>query len=347
MARICTWMLNNTDEQLQTRIDNSIHFNQTYWVERITETLKFKKVRDMGLLNPKKMYDYYKNKFDTTKPIRGRAVECRPIGDRRRDWEKIEMRGDAVACVLYDTDVVTYYPDGRVALRADKWPTPSTADFMWTHSPFSVYKKNKKLWASCDGIQYPIPAEGALEFQIKDDKWAPTQEVVIKKSVIDRKKSKDVYAPMQPFIEHVRVMLMMSDGWIMHDTLKALAVDVKTSYYDKSYVFDIPAEVIEQMGWGFNSRPNVYNYITTCPAEKYTELFLQMTQHNRRWAEESRITSKEEIIYKGHRAEVNNRDFKFSFKAFKAAMYSLARVAMDVEKVIEVQPGQRAMTNVK
>ena len=34
-------------------------------------------------------YTHYKNLWESVKPIRGRSVEVRPIGERRRDWEQI------------------------------------------------------------------------------------------------------------------------------------------------------------------------------------------------------------------------------------------------------------------
>jgi len=39
----------------------------------------------------KNYYEQYKNLHDSIIPIRGRAVEARPICERRRDWELIEM----------------------------------------------------------------------------------------------------------------------------------------------------------------------------------------------------------------------------------------------------------------
>ena len=295
----------------------------------------------VGLLNPNKMYAYYKNLHDKTKPIRGRAVECRPIGDRRRDWEQIRMVDESVACRLYDTDVVTYHPDGRVTLRCDSWATPTTADFIWTHSPFKAYKANRKIWVDVNNIQYPIPNKGEIEFHIVEGKWEPTKPVVVEKKVIDRKKSKEAYAPLQKFIEHIRVMLTMSDGWIMDATMQELSTELKTGYYDYKYNFDVPDTVKR------GSNATLYQYIATCPEEKYTELFLQLTQYNRNWVDDSRVARTITAEQGGHSYEVRLRDAQYNFKRIKDYLYRIARETTDVNKVVTVEPSHRAMTNVK
>ena len=37
-------------------------------------------------------YKHFQERYDNTKPIRGRAVECRPIARRARDWEQVVKR---------------------------------------------------------------------------------------------------------------------------------------------------------------------------------------------------------------------------------------------------------------
>jgi hypothetical protein len=114
-------------------------------------------------------YEYYKAKYEKTKPIRGRNNDVRPLDNSRRyrDWEriaKVDVNGQEVyACQLYDTDVVRYYPDGSIGLSIDTWATPSTADFMHCHSPFYACKKYNQIWVYPRGHNadecYPIPKE--------------------------------------------------------------------------------------------------------------------------------------------------------------------------------------------
>lgn len=181
-------------------------------------------------------YAQFKSQYDGTKPIRGRAVEARPIGKRRRDWELIEMDGDVVACRLYNTQVVRYYPDGNIGLRCDNWQSPSTAEFVHMHSPWTCYKRNKKLWVMVPNgdskyMHYPIPKEGELIFQpTESGGWEPISEIVIEKQVVNRKKAKEVRTPYQPFLTWAKTFLKLSDGWIMHETRKQ-AIPMKDHYF--------------------------------------------------------------------------------------------------------------------
>ena len=131
-------------------------------------------------------YQDFKNLYDGIKPIRGRAEDVRPIGQRRRTWERIEMDGDVVACRLYDTQVVGYYPDGRIGVRCGGWQSPLTAEFIHTHSPWRCFKRNNKLWVMVPNgeqkyMHYPIPSKGELQFRIEGSHWVPVGDVVIEK----------------------------------------------------------------------------------------------------------------------------------------------------------------------
>ena len=124
-------------------------------------------------------YKYYKSLYESVKPIRGRTEECKPIGQRRRDWETIEHRvdngQDVYSARLYNTDVVQYYPDGSIKLLPDSWFTPLTADYMHTHSPFYCYKKYNKLWVRLQGNSedkhFPIPSDGLMLKPTDEETW--------------------------------------------------------------------------------------------------------------------------------------------------------------------------------
>jgi hypothetical protein len=169
-------------------------------------------------------YDF-KNLHDSIKPIRGRSEEVRPIGQRRRTWETIEMDGDVVACRLYNTQVVRYYPDGRIGVQCQAWSTPLTAEFIHTHSPWQCYKRYNKLWVLVPSESekykyYPIPDKGELQLRIEGNHWVPVGDVVVEKRVVNRAKAKEAREPYRPFLDWARTFMRMSDGWIMHATRK-------------------------------------------------------------------------------------------------------------------------------
>jgi hypothetical protein len=64
------------------------------------------------------------------KPIKGRAVECRPLADRRHDQYSIRMNRDKVECVLYRTPVLTFLPDNTVEICMGGYNSVSTRAFI-------------------------------------------------------------------------------------------------------------------------------------------------------------------------------------------------------------------------
>ena len=70
----------------------------------------------------------------------------------------LEQRGDAIAVKYHDTDIVVYYPDGKIKLSNGGWKTVSTKQNISTYSPYSVYQR-KGVW-----YIVTIPNAGARKF---------------------------------------------------------------------------------------------------------------------------------------------------------------------------------------
>ena len=73
---------------------------------------------------------------DKTKPLRGRAIEIRPLGERR-DADTYHIRkagnvifGESIELVLYKTPVITFMPDDEVVLFVDSYNTVATHQFI-------------------------------------------------------------------------------------------------------------------------------------------------------------------------------------------------------------------------
>ena len=187
-------------------------------------------------------YNHYKSLYESVKPIRGRAVNVRPIGKRRRDWETVRMDGDVVECVLYQTPVVRYYPDGKIGVDTGGWVTPSTAEFMYMHSPFMCRKRNNKIQVNPlgrhteDAKYYPLPEHSETVFVLtSDNKYAPEVPLIEHKQVIDRKLAKEAREPFMPFIKFMETFLKMSDGWLMHETREQVGkLDNDRSYFNRA-----------------------------------------------------------------------------------------------------------------
>lgn len=77
-------------------------------------------------------YDEALRWYKDTPPIngKGRNAGLRPLGHRNKMHFQIRMQGDAVECVCYDTPVVTFHPDGVVAIKDGGFVSQTTAHFI-------------------------------------------------------------------------------------------------------------------------------------------------------------------------------------------------------------------------
>lgn len=189
------------------------------------------------------MYEKMKEKYENTKPIRGRSEDIRPIGDRRKQNETIVKReyqvvpGEfvtAYAARLYVTDVVTYFPDGTIYLNHGGYTTPTTAYFMHNHSPknpfFNVSRAGNKLWVKLvPDLVYP-----ASLFVLRTDRtpniFVPTGErdtpykfinpPKLFKRGVDRKATAALRKRIKPFMDYAETILKLSGGWVSNASVK-------------------------------------------------------------------------------------------------------------------------------
>jgi len=96
------------------------------------------------MLRRKRMFGSYKDipalrtyeqaleHHDSIKPIRGtniRPIIRTPNGRRRKHLQILKQSDGSIACRLYNTNVLTYYPDGEIHFTNGGYATPSTHQF--------------------------------------------------------------------------------------------------------------------------------------------------------------------------------------------------------------------------
>lgn len=300
-----------------------------------------------------KVYEFYKNKWETTKPIRGRSEEIRPVGKRRRDWEKIIRKelgnGEYSYCiVLYQTECVEYLPDGSVKLRAGGWPTPSTAEFIYEHSPFTCFKRNKKLWikvsTDTDEVKtYPL-GEGELHLlHNKSGRYEPAEPVVIRKQVVNRAKAKAARADVMAFLDWSRTMLKISDGWVMHETMKQV-FGWKEGKPNESNNWDSHGYVDPYM-----CKDNVL--LELCQSENDDDKLLalcRIANHSNKEERRKAESFMYEMEWNGNKFMRSNDfyDMRVKFDTIKRYVYKLVEKSGDIHDIVEVQPTDKTMTGV-
>jgi len=176
-----------------------------------------------------RLYESLKANFHNTKPIRGRAVEVRPYGKRSRDWEQVICKTQEDGQVAYGarfhlTDVVLVMPNGDIQFDCGGWHSPTTGMFMDSITPFSVYKKYNKLWIDRAVGTEKIIAPLDKAVLVRWDTTNPNYEhyrldapVTAMQKVIDPLKAKAARQPAKGFVNYVRAMMKVLDGWVTND----------------------------------------------------------------------------------------------------------------------------------
>jgi len=290
-------------------------------------------------------YKFYEDKYNNTKPIRGRSVDVRPIGQRRRDWETITTKdvdgGKSYIANLYNTECVEYLPNGDIVLRCGQWATPTTAEFIYEHSPFKCFKRYKKLWIDKNGELLPINGELRLQYIGEGMGWKPAEEIVIQQRVVDRDLAKTAREPLMPFLKFGEAFLKMSDGWVMHET--RLQAGIGIGSYGR-YTFE---RLNSGEGFGANYE-FLYNHISTCDESEYLYVLCYLLQDNE--YQQSRTAEVRMIEINAGSPNSWTRkcefsDYKYSQTLLRARVFNIAKQAREIYKVVDVKPSSRAVGN--
>lgn len=90
----------------------------------------------LGRINYINSYEEAKLRHSRIKPIRGRAVDVRPLCSDRSGPDQYSIRKvivdgrEVYQCVLYNTPVLSYYPNGDVAINFGGWGTATSRAFV-------------------------------------------------------------------------------------------------------------------------------------------------------------------------------------------------------------------------
>jgi hypothetical protein len=195
-------------------------------------------------------YEFFRNRYENTKPIRGRAEDVRPLGKRRRDWELLvkDTRADGVwyGARLYRTNVVMYSPDGRIEFRTGGYASVSTAEFISAHSPFRATKTRGQVWVLRGDQKVPILHDKVVTFKQEGDDWKLITEIKLTQKVVDRSKSKAVRERIKGFEKYATTMLKLADGWVRASTTEqwryTAGNDASMNYQWKSYKYNFGFE---------------------------------------------------------------------------------------------------------
>ena len=160
------------------------------------------------------------------KPIRG-SNNLRPIcktkNGRRKKHMEIVRRDDAVACRLYDTDVLTFFKDGTIEYNSGTWITNSTHSFA-----SAILYPHVGFWTKQGHTEVSIgPTTTAGSYHI-----GPNQTI---KDLVDGSNSWERLVPM--LLETARVR---RGNWVWETQTHEV-----TSYFDTQRIKDFISDVVK------------------------------------------------------------------------------------------------------
>ena len=270
-------------------------------------------------MNNRYTFEGIKSVYEGIKPIRGRAVDYRPLGDRRRDWERVEkIDEDTYAYHLYMTHCVTIKRDNSITLNHNGWSSISTAGFMTSWSPFIVVRKSKVLWALINGVYIPILKPLTVRLD-ENGQYVPDTTMYLVK-VLNKQRAKEARKSFDPFLKFTKSMLKLSDGWINYET----RAEVQQERLNNLRISNM--EVSQFSKWE--------TYVTT-DESLYMTLLCELT-------DEIRV-----IESRSKQPNPGGYDHRFNYEAIRRKLYAMQEAqSNDLFDIIRVSPSDKCVKNI-
>ena len=156
--------------------------------------------------------------YTQIKPIRG-SNNVRPIcktkNGRRKKHMQIIKRDDAIACRLYDTDVLTFYKDGTVEYHSGGHVSNTTHAFassIFNHVHFSTKKEVTEVTMNYYNHQtYHVGSNETLSMKREGDKWVAIDPPKNIEYYLKRKEYNARRKPLKEFQDHCIRMAKLCD----------------------------------------------------------------------------------------------------------------------------------------
>ena len=259
-----------------------------------------------------RIYEQYKELYNSVKPIRGRSVEVRPFGDRRRDWEQVICRVQddgqvAYGARMHSTDVLLVMPNGDLRYDCGSWHTPTTAEFMCRLVyGLLVYKRHGVLWLHRDIGTEKLCAALTKPVLVRWDTSNPNpayhqyrldKPSIVLKRVVDTVAAKKAREPINNFKKYATTVLKMSEGKLTSEFMRQYFPDFpKNMWHQKAEIDGVEYQGMSLYNFNsFNNEQNMafYEAMATEDENKSAEIFprlLAMMAFSSRYYESSGVT---------------------------------------------------------
>lgn len=146
---------------------------------------------------------------DNITPIRG--TDVRPIGSRRRKDVNIRVENGNVALRFYDTDVVTFLPDGTINVELGGWVTQSTRNFIYTALAGCFIAHNRMWIHTTKGWQALRPHETNTFRRAESGNLEFLNPLELRTHTVNRAGANNVRKRFKPFKSYVNGMFKLFD----------------------------------------------------------------------------------------------------------------------------------------
>lgn len=160
-------------------------------------------------------YEQALKKWQSTKPIRGREPEIRPLGERR-DCDSYSIRKnvwtEVIELVLYKTPVVKFTPDNEVILNFGPWSSSSTCQFIsGVLQSVRTHRQNGAVVLEFkDGSKAMLGQHEGLTL-VKDahGNWTPKAKQTLYDYRVNRKEANNVRKLVSQFHDYMSGMIKL------------------------------------------------------------------------------------------------------------------------------------------
>ena len=201
-------------------------------------------------------YEYAKKLHDSIKPIKGRSPETRPLGARRdADSYSVRMNGDAVEFVCYKTPIITYHPDGIIAVKSDGWASVTTHQMLSWVLNLDVNGSRgggKTVITVPNRDKYLIDSTTTLKLRIEGNELVTVDAQRPKGYRINRKRMNEVRSQYSEFIRYMK-------GFISLRTYEETRQRYGIDHTHRAISYSV-GEAVDALGREFGSPRNNPNH---------------------------------------------------------------------------------------
>ena len=151
--------------------------------------------------------------FNKTTPIRGTGCNAgvRPLGHRDRPHFQI-LKGDAdeVICKCYQTNVVTFMPDGVIKITDGIYISQTIANFIVDVLGVSSRVEDHDIIVCVQGNNYRV--RSGLELRCVDNRYEVTKREKVYSHTVNRKAMKQLRNEIAPFMQYLSGSIKVRGG---------------------------------------------------------------------------------------------------------------------------------------